>query len=86
MAVIRTHAEAAGRPVPVLSARLRVLPGAAADDSAAYALRGTPAEMRRELAAWREVGAGHLALYFEATDPEAIVRDVASFAREVVAR
>jgi probable F420-dependent oxidoreductase len=82
MAIVRAHAEAAGRPVPALSARVRVLvprvagSAVAGSPAAGYALGGTPDEIRAELAAWEAVGASHLALYFESVTPEAIVRDV----------
>ena len=83
MAVVRAHAEAAGRPVPALSARVRVQPGESADLAAGYALRGTPDEVRAELSAWLAAGASHLALYFGSVTPEAIVRDLEWWAREV---
>lgn len=83
MAVVRAHAEAAGRPAPALSARVRVHPGEADEPDAGYALRGTPDQIRAEIAAWEAIGAAHLALYFESVTPEAIVRDVEWFAGEI---
>ena len=82
--VIRDAATAAGRPMPVLSARVRVLPDAsAAAGDGGYALRGTADEMRAGIAEWAAIGVSHIALYFESVEPEAIVRDVEWFAREV---
>jgi probable F420-dependent oxidoreductase len=80
--VLRDAAAAAGRPMLSLSARVRVEPGEA-PDGADYALRGTPVEMRAGLADWEAIGVDHLALYFESVTPEAIVRDVEWFAREI---
>ena len=79
--IIRAAAEAAGRPMPGLSARIRVRP----DDDEGYALRGTPDEIRAELEAWAAIGVGQIALYFSSVTPEAIVRDVEWFARECIA-
>ena len=82
--VIRDAATAAGRPMPVLSARVRVLPDAsAAAGDGGYALSGTADEMRAGIAEWAAIGVSHIALYFESVEPEAIVRDVEWFAREV---
>ncbi len=89
MVVVRAAAEAAGRPAPGLSVRLRVEPGAQptggppAEAGEGYALRGSPEDMRAELAAWRAVGADHLALAFAPAPPEALVGAVEWFAREV---
>ncbi len=55
-------------------------PDAADDD---YALRGTPDQIRAEIAEWEALGVTHLALYFASVEPEAIVRDVEWFVREV---
>jgi probable F420-dependent oxidoreductase len=81
--VLRQAATAAGRPMPTLSARVRVQPGSAEAGDDDYALRGTPGEIRAGLAEWEALGVSHLALYFAAVEPEAIVRDVEWFAREV---
>ncbi len=82
--VLREAAAAAGRPMLTLSARVRVEPGAAPADPGDYALRGTPDEIRAGLAEWEALGVDHLALYFASVTPEAIVRDVDWFVREVV--
>jgi probable F420-dependent oxidoreductase len=85
--VIRDAATAAGRPMPVLSARVRVIPGGpAAGPAGGYALRGTPDQIRAGVAEWEAIGVSHLALYFESVEPEAIVRDVDWFVREVAVR
>ena len=82
---IRAAAEAAGRPMLTLSARLRVVPGPAPAGADDYALRGSPDEIRAGIADWAAIGVTHLALYFESVTPEAIVRDVDWFAREIAA-
>lgn len=82
--VIHEAATAAGRPMPVLSARVRVVPdGPAAGPDEGYALRGSPEQIRAGIAEWEAIGVTHLALYFESVEPEAIVREVEWFAREV---
>jgi probable F420-dependent oxidoreductase len=79
--VIRSAAEAAGRPMPWLSARVRVEFGPTTD--AGYALRGSPDEMAAEVRAFAALGVTHLALWFEAADPAELVARVERFAREV---
>lgn len=82
--VIRDAATEAGRPMPVLSARVRVLPNAPVTGrGGGYALRGNPDQIRAGIAEWAAIGVTHLALYFESVEPEAITRDVEWFAREV---
>lgn len=83
LVVVRAAAAAAGRPVPSMSARVRVERGAAAGTGEGYALRGTPDEMRAELDAWGAAGAEHLALAFGSVEPEAVVRDVEWWAAEL---
>jgi probable F420-dependent oxidoreductase len=79
--VIRAAAEAAGRPMPSLSARVRVRFDASDDGS--YAMRGSPDEVAAEVRAFAALGVTHLALYFEATDPAAVVALAERFDREV---
>ena len=79
--IVRAAAEAAGRRMPSLSARVRVQFGAAADR--AYAMRGTPAEIADEVREFATLGVTHLALYFEATDPAEVVARAERFDREV---
>jgi probable F420-dependent oxidoreductase len=81
--VIRAAAEAAGRPMPALSARVRVrleMP----DDNSGYAMRGSPEEVAAEVRAFAALGVTHLALAFTAHDPDGITREVEAFVREVV--
>jgi alkanesulfonate monooxygenase SsuD/methylene tetrahydromethanopterin reductase-like flavin-dependent oxidoreductase (luciferase family) len=51
-----------------------------------YAMRGTPDEMAAEVRAFAAIGVEHLALAFQATDPDEVVRRVERFDREVVPR
>jgi len=79
--VIRSAAEAAGRPMPWLSARVRVQFGTTTD--ADYALRGSPDEMATGVRAFAALGVTHLALWFEAADPAELVSRADQFAHEV---
>ena len=47
-------------------------------------MRGTPDEMAAEVRAFAAIGVEHLALAFQATDPDEVVRRVERFDREVV--
>ncbi|MEW5992024.1 MAG: TIGR03619 family F420-dependent LLM class oxidoreductase [Chloroflexota bacterium] len=81
--IIRAAAEEAGRPMPALSARVRVrLESTEPVDG--YAMRGTPGEVAAEVRAFAAIGVGHLALTFPARDPEALARQAEAFVREVV--
>ena len=81
--VIRAAAEAVGRPMPGLSARVRVeLDGPPAD--AFYAMRGTPEEIAAEIRAYAEVGVGHLALAFREREPGAITAEIDRFVADVL--
>lgn len=80
--VIRAAAEAAGRPMPALSARVRLRFGAATDEW--YALQGSPDDIAAEVRAWAELGVEHLALWVESTDPRVIERTIDRFVAEVV--
>jgi probable F420-dependent oxidoreductase len=80
--VIRAAAEAAGRPMPWLTARTRVQFGAPTDQS--WAIRGDPDTMATEIRAFAELGVEHLALWFGATDPDELTELCERFAREVV--
>ena len=79
--VIGAAAEAAGRPMPWLSARVRVQFDGAT--TGGYALRGSPDEMAADVRAFAALGVSHLALWFEETDPAALVARAERFAREV---
>lgn len=80
--VIRAAAEAAGRPMPRLSGRVRVeldSPGPAGS----YAMHGPPDDVAGQVRAFAEVGVTHLALGFPESDPEGLARSVERFVREV---
>lgn len=84
--VIRAAAEAADRPMPTLSARVRVAfdePVQSAEPRP-YAMRGSPEDMAAEVARWAELGVEDLALFFEAPSVETFVEAVERFDREVV--
>jgi probable F420-dependent oxidoreductase len=77
---VRAAAEAAGRPMPWLSARVRVEFEASTTD---YAMRGTPDEIAAEVRAFAELGVTHLALSFGTTDPSQLVAQAERFGRDV---
>jgi probable F420-dependent oxidoreductase len=84
--VIRAAAEAAGRPMPMLSARIRVAFGepARSAEPRPYALRGSADEVAAEVARFAELGFEHLALFFEAATLDGFIEDVERFSAEVV--
>ena len=84
--IIRAAADAAGRPMPSLSARVRVAFDEPAQSSSArsYAMRGSPGEVAAEVRAFAELGVEHLALFFAASTPEAFVKSAERFASEVI--
>jgi alkanesulfonate monooxygenase SsuD/methylene tetrahydromethanopterin reductase-like flavin-dependent oxidoreductase (luciferase family) len=75
--IIRAAAEAAGRPMPKLSARVTVAmgSGASGDD---------PAGMLRTVQAYESIGLEHLALAFQATEPAELVAAIERFDAQVV--
>jgi probable F420-dependent oxidoreductase, Rv2161c family len=79
--VIAAGAAAEGRPMPSLSARVRVQFDAAS--GASYAMRGSPDAIAAEVRAFAELGVGHLALHFDTTDPTELVARAERFDREV---
>jgi probable F420-dependent oxidoreductase len=79
--IIRAAAEAAGRPMPKLSARAYTEFGAATNSW--YAIRGTPEEMAAEVRAFEALGVSHLAVWFQATDPNEVTALAERFARDV---
>jgi hypothetical protein len=83
--VIRAAAEAAGRPMPGLSARVRVSFDEPAQSSGvrSYAIRGNPEEMRAEIAKWADLDVELLALWIAAESPDAQVAGVERFMREI---
>src|SRR5689334_953769 len=74
------EAEDAGRPIPWLSARVRV---EFAPTTAGYAMRSTPEEIATEIRKFAVLGVTHLALYFGTTDPGELVALAERFDREV---
>jgi probable F420-dependent oxidoreductase len=80
--VIRAAAEEAGRPMPGLSARVRVRL-ASTEPIDGYAMRGSPDEVASEIRAFAALGVGHLALAFASRDPDGLAREAETFVREV---
>lgn len=80
--IIRAAAEAAGRPMPVLSARVRVELGAVPDPSTP-GLRGSPDEIATGIRAYAKAGVSHIALAFPEPDPAGFSRSVARFVSDV---
>ncbi len=79
--VVRAAAEAAGRPMPWLSARTTVHFGDA--DGQPYVIHGQPEEMAAEVRAFEALGVSHLALVFDDADPAGMIAFADRFAREV---
>jgi probable F420-dependent oxidoreductase len=79
--VVRDSATAAGRPMPWLTARVRVEFGQPTDKS--YAMRGTPPQIADEIRAFADLGVEHLALWFGTTDPDELAVRTERFARDV---
>ena len=87
VASIRDAAHEAGRPMPALSARVRV----AFDEPiptghSSYAMRGTATDMASEVAKFADLEVDDLAVFFEADSMEAFVAAAERFDREVVNR
>ena len=78
---IRAAADAAGRPMPSLSARVRVEFGPARDDY--YAMRGTAEDVAAEVRKFVALGVEDLALSFVDIPGEEIVAGAERFAAEV---
>jgi probable F420-dependent oxidoreductase len=86
--VIRAAAEAAGRPMPLLSARVHVAwdePVRSAEPRT-YAMRGSAEDVAAEVAKWAELGVEHLALVFDADSVESLVAAIERFDAEVIVR
>jgi len=81
--VIRAAADEAGRPMPALSARVRVEFGAAPAGPSYYAMRGTPDEVAAEVRAYAELGVEDLALSFNELPADELVAAAERFAAEV---
>jgi probable F420-dependent oxidoreductase len=82
---IRAAADAAGRPMPALSARVRVAFGDPAESSAVrpYAIRGNAGQMRAEIAKWEDVGVEHLAIWPSGETIEDYLRAADRLANEI---
>jgi len=85
IATIRAAAEAAGRPMPTLSARVRVEFDAPVRPTKPrpYAMRGSAEEVAAEVAKWAEIGVEHLAIFFEVETTEALIVATERFTAEV---
>ncbi len=81
--VIRAAAEAAGRPMPALTARVRVEFGPRAPGATWYAMRGTAEEVAAEVRKFADLGLEHLALSWAEAPGHVIVEAVERFAAEV---
>ncbi len=81
--IINAAAAEAGRPAPLISARVRVQFGP--NEAPFYMLAGTPEQMIVEIRAFEAVGTGHMAFDFAETNPEEAVRLMERFDREVLA-
>jgi len=81
--VIRAAAEAAGRPMPWLSARVRV--DLAGELTEGYRIAGRPDEMAAEVRRFADLGLRHLAFNFGETAPERVATAIERFDREVLA-
>jgi probable F420-dependent oxidoreductase len=80
--VIRGAAEAAGRPMPRLSARARVELGG--HKQSFYTLHGSPEDVAAEVEAFGALGVTHLAVAFPPRDPDGLTRAVDRFVAEVI--
>jgi probable F420-dependent oxidoreductase len=83
---IRAAAEAAGRSMPVLSARVRLAFEQPAESSAVrpYAIRGDAQRMRAEIARWEDLGVEHLAIWPVADSIDHFVAAAERFTRDIV--
>jgi len=79
--VIRAAAETAGRPMPVLSARVRVAldEPVRAPAPRPYALRGSGEELAAEIAKFAELGFEHMALFFEVETVDGLIAAIERF-------
>ena len=80
LTTVRAAAEAAGRPMPSLSARVRVQ---FEGETSGYAMNGSSDEIAAEVRAFAALGVTHLALTFGTTDAAELVARAERFAREV---
>jgi len=79
--VIRAAAEAADRPMPRLSARVRIaLDG---PEESFYTLHGSAHDVVDEIQRFAELGVDHMALAFPELDPDGLTHSVERFVGEV---
>lgn len=78
---IRAAAEAAGRPMPRLSARARIELDAGADSF--FTIHGSPEEAAASIRAFAAIGVDHVALAFAPRDADGLRRAVERFVTEV---
>jgi probable F420-dependent oxidoreductase len=79
--IVRAAAEAAGRPMPALSARVHVDFDSTTTDS--YAMRGSAEEVAAEVRKFVDLGVEHLALFFDAPTSAGFTDAADRFAAEV---
>ena len=81
--IINAAAAEAGRPAPLISARVRVQ--FAANAQPFYMVAGAPEQMVAEIKAFQAIGTGHMAFDFAETNPDVLVGLMERFDREVLA-
>lgn len=79
--IIRAAAEAAGRPLPWLTARATTEFGPTTGQP--HVLQGTPEQMAAEVRAFEALGVSHIALAFGVTDPGEVTALAERFDRDV---
>jgi probable F420-dependent oxidoreductase len=81
--ILRAAADAAGRPLPTLSTRVRLALDEPTESAEArsYALRGSDQDARDELARWEDVGLEHMAIWPGGDSLEAYLRSAERFSR-----
>lgn len=82
LAVVRAAADEAGRPLPRLSARVR-LELDAPPQANFYTMHGSPERIAGEIRGFAELGVAHLALAFPPRDPDGLGRAVERFVDEI---
>jgi probable F420-dependent oxidoreductase len=82
--IVRKAADDAGRPMPVLSARVRVKFGPQPSAGPSYVMAGTAEQMVAEIDAFADEGVTLLVVGFGETDPEKAVAVIETFDRDVV--
>lgn len=80
--IIREAAAVSGRPMPRLSARVRVEFGAEAESF--YTMHGAPDDVAAEIRAFAAVGVDHVALAFPPRDAAGLTSAVERFVSEVI--